>query len=197
MFGGGRETRPSGLSQQVGEAEGSLILEVQGRAESSPDNAGTCQYYQMVRVRQARRRGVTKVNQWLNPLKCGTGSNLVDAGRATVRADLNVRGLRLRPRLLTSARRLPGKACGVPGGEAVAAKLDVDPVDRHMVNVGTISGLPSPPPGQGGGGQAHRQPMARGWGGGSAVVRGRESRSHGEGTQRVRNRSSGMPGGRR
>ena len=137
------------------------------------------------------------MNQWLNPLKCGTGSNLVDTGRATVRADLNVRGQRLRRRLFTSARRLPLKACGVGGSEAVAAKLDVDPVDRHMVNVGTVSGLPSPPPGQGGDGQAHRQLTAPGWGGGSVVVRGRESRSHGEGTQRVRNRSSGMPGGRR
>jgi hypothetical protein len=27
------------------------------------------------------------VNQWLNPLKRGTGSNLVDAGRAAVRAE--------------------------------------------------------------------------------------------------------------
>jgi hypothetical protein len=172
-------------------------LEVQGRAGSSPDNAGTCQYRQMVRVRQARRRGVTKVNQWSNPLKCGTGSNLVDAGRATVRADLNVRGRRLRHRPFTSGRRLPTKACGVGGSEAVAAELDVDPVDRHMVNVGTVPGLPSPPPGQGGDGQVHRRLSAPGRGGGSVVVRGRESRPHGEGTQRVRNNSTGTPGGRR
>ena len=46
----------------------------------------------MARVRQARSRGVTEVNQWLNPLKCGTGSNLVDAARATVRADFYSRG---------------------------------------------------------------------------------------------------------
>ena len=137
------------------------------------------------------------MNQWLNPLKCGTGSNLVDAGRATVRADLNVGGRRLRHRLLMSARRPLLNACGVGRGEAVAAKLDVDPVNRHMVNVGTIPGLPSPLPGQGGGGQVRRRLMAPGWGGGSVVVRDRESRSHGEGTQRVRNRSSGVPGGRR
>jgi hypothetical protein len=28
------------------------------------------------------------VNQWLNPLKRGTGSNLVDAGRVAVHAEL-------------------------------------------------------------------------------------------------------------
>ena len=70
-----------GLSQQVGEAEGSLILETQGRAGSSPDNDGTGRHYQTARVRQARRKGATKVNQWLNPLKRETGSNLVDMGR--------------------------------------------------------------------------------------------------------------------
>jgi hypothetical protein len=31
------------------------------------------------------------VNQWLNPLKRGTGSNLVDLGRAAVRVDLGDR----------------------------------------------------------------------------------------------------------
>ncbi len=137
------------------------------------------------------------MNQWQNPLKCGTGSNLVDAGRATVRADRFGCGRRLRYRLLMSARRLSPKACGVGVSEAVAAKLGVDPVDRHMVNVGTISGLPTPASSQLVDGQAHRQPMALGWDGGSVVVRGRESRSHGEGTQRVRNSSFGMPGGRR
>ena len=49
---------PSGPSQRPGEAEGSLTLDVQGRAASSPDNDGTSQYYQMGWVRQARREGV-------------------------------------------------------------------------------------------------------------------------------------------
>ena len=79
---------PPGLSQQSGEAEGSLTQEVLGRVGSSPDNDGTGQHRQMVRVRQARQTGVTRVNQRLNPLKCGTGSNLVDVGRAAVRVDL-------------------------------------------------------------------------------------------------------------
>ena len=52
----------SGLSQQVGEAEGSPTLEVQGRVASGPDKAGTGQYYQMTRVRQAmtERRNASK-----------------------------------------------------------------------------------------------------------------------------------------
>jgi hypothetical protein len=137
------------------------------------------------------------VNQWLNPLKCGTGSNLVDAGRAAVRADLFVRGRRLRSRFLMPERRLSEKACGVSDSEAAAAKLGADPIDRHMVNVGTVPGSPSPPPDQGGGGQAHRQLTARGWRGGPVVVGGRESRPHGEGAQRVRSEVAGRPGGRR
>ena len=51
-----------GLSQQAGEAEGSLILGVQGRVGSSPDNAGTGWHYQTVRARQARRMCDTKVH---------------------------------------------------------------------------------------------------------------------------------------
>ena len=68
-------------------AERSLIWEAPGRVGSSPDNAGTDRYCQTVRVRLARSEGVTRVNQWLNPLKSGTGSNLVDAGRVAVHVE--------------------------------------------------------------------------------------------------------------
>jgi hypothetical protein len=98
----------------------------------------------MVRVRQARRRGVTEVNQWQNPLKCGTGSNLVDVGRATVRVDDFGRRRRLRSRQFTSVGRPSPQCCGFGGGEAVAAELGVDPVNGHTVNVGTVPGLPFP-----------------------------------------------------
>ncbi len=54
---------------------------------SSPDNDGTGRHCQTARVRQARQRGVTRVNQWLNPLKRGTSSNLVDMGWAAVCVD--------------------------------------------------------------------------------------------------------------
>ena len=113
MSGGGCETRLSGLSQQAGEAGGSLTLEVQGRAGSSLDNAGTVRNRQTVRVRQARREGVTQVNQWLNPLKYGTGSNLTDVGRAAVRADLDQRGRRLHQRLFAPAVEATVNVCGV------------------------------------------------------------------------------------
>lgn len=137
------------------------------------------------------------MNQWLNPLKRGTGSNLVDVGRAAVRASHCECGWRLRSRLLMSVGRPSGNACGVPDGEAAAAKLDVDPINRDMVNVGTVSGLPFPSCSQHEGGQAHRQLTTPRRGGGSVVVRDRESRPHGEGTQRVRSGRTGMPGGRR
>ena len=82
---GDEKDTADGMSQHPSEAEGSLTEEVLGRAGSSPDNDGTNWYYQTVRVRLARQRGVMKVNQWLNPLKRGTDSNLVDMGRAAVR----------------------------------------------------------------------------------------------------------------
>jgi hypothetical protein len=72
---------------------------------SSPDNDRTHQHHQMVWAWLARQRGVTRVNQRVNPLKSGTGSNLVDVGRAAVRVDFFGRGRRLRSRLLTSVGR--------------------------------------------------------------------------------------------
>jgi hypothetical protein len=162
---------------------------------SSPDNDGTDRHCQTIRVRQARQRGVTRVNQWLNPLKRETSSNLVDMGWAAVRVISIDEG----------CDSDVGHLCQ-PGGhdeglrrsrdEAAGAELDADPVNRDMVNVGTISGPSFPSCSQHEDGQVHRRLMAPGWGGGSVVVRGRESRPHGEGTQRIRSRRTGMPGGR-
>jgi len=84
------------------------------------------------------------VNQCVNPLKSGTGSNLVDAGRAAVRANHHGRGWRLRSRLLTSVGRPSRNACGVLDGEAAAAELGADPINRDTVNVGTAPGRPTP-----------------------------------------------------
>jgi len=66
----------SGLSQQAGEAEGSLILEVQGRVGSSPDNDEAGRHSQTVRARQAKREGVREepASESLS-IEC-TGSNL-------------------------------------------------------------------------------------------------------------------------
>ena len=83
-----------GLSQQAAEAEGSLTLETQGRVGAALTTTG--------RAGTARRPGSGKRdgkvyecrNQWSNPLKARTGSNLVDMGRAAVHAasDVIVRG---------------------------------------------------------------------------------------------------------
>ena len=147
-------------------------------------------------ARLSRQTGVTRVNQWLNPLKRGTGSNLVDAGRGAVHAELTQ----------GEATPIRGYVGPVGGhieclrrrcGDAAGEELGTDPVDRYMVNVGTISVSPNPPPSQGGGGQTRRRSMAWGWGGASVVVRARESRVHGEGRQRVRNSGTARPGARR
>jgi hypothetical protein len=80
------ERSNGGPSQRVVEAGGSLALEAQGAGGSSPDNDGTGRYCQTAWVRQARREGAARANQWLNPLKRGIGSNLADVGRDAVRA---------------------------------------------------------------------------------------------------------------
>jgi hypothetical protein len=53
------------------------------------------------------------VNQWLNPLKRGTGSNLVDAGRVAVRAELTESEATPTPDTQAGQEAM-GKACGVP-----------------------------------------------------------------------------------
>jgi hypothetical protein len=76
----GCETPPGGLSQQPREAEGSSDPEPRARAESSPDNDGSCRDYRTVRAWQARHRGVAEANQWSNPLKTPRSSNPMDMG---------------------------------------------------------------------------------------------------------------------
>ena len=195
MCPGGVQGPTSGLSWQVGVAEGSPALEVQRRAGSSPDNDGTGRHHQTARVRQARRRGVTRVNQWLNPLKRGTGSNLVDVGRAAAGAD---RLMGMRESATASNVVAVGHGEGLRRTRVVAAgeELGADPADWHMVNAGTVPVPPVLVPIQGPGGQAHRQLRALERGGGPVVVRVRESRTHGEGAQRVRSNGVGMSGAR-
>ena len=196
MCPGGVEGPTAGLSQQVGVAEGSPVLEVQCWAGSSPDNDGTGRYRQTARVWQARRRGVTRVNQWLNPLKRGTGSNLADMGRAAAGADrwMGKRGPEAASNV-DSVRH--GECLRRTRVEAAGEELGADPADWHMVNAGTVSVSPVLASIQESGGQAHRQLMVPERDGGPVVVRGRESRSHGEGAQRVRSDGAGMSGVRR
>lgn len=136
------------------------------------------------------------MNQCLNPLKVATGSNLVGVGRAAVHADRVGAGGDFEAGFV---RRWGGheECLRCTRGEAAGDELVADPVDRYVVNVGTVPRSPSPSPLRGGGGQARCRLMVSGWGGGSVVVRGRESRLHGEGTQRADSNAMAMPGGRR
>jgi hypothetical protein len=171
------EISDCGPSQRVAEAGGSLALEAQGVGGSSPDNDGAGRYCQTARVRQARREGVVRANQWLNPLKRGIGSNLADVGRDAVRAGPS--GPATPWLVFRGWRGGHGEGLRRTHGEAAGAKLDAAPVDRSAMNVGTALGLPAT------GGQARCRLLALGWGGAFVVVRGRESRPHGEGRQRT------------
>src|SRR6188472_385206 len=104
------EISNGGPSQRVVEAGGSLALEAQGVDGSSPDNDGTGRHCQTAWVRQARREGVARANQWLNPLKRGIGSNLVDVGRGAVHAC--PMGGRLRCRYFVIGAEAMRKVCG-------------------------------------------------------------------------------------
>jgi hypothetical protein len=133
------------------------------------------------------------MNQWLNPLKRGTGSNLVDMGRAAAGADrcTGARGSATASNVVSVGH---GEGLRRTRVEAAGEELGADPADWHMVSAGTVPVPPVLAPLQGAGGQAHRQLMAPGRGGGPVVVRVRESRTHGKGAQRVRNDGAGMSG---
>jgi hypothetical protein len=166
-----------GPSQRVAEAGGSLALEAQGSGGSSPDNDGTGRCCQTARARQAGREGVAEANRWLNPLKRGIGSNLVDMGREAVHACPG--GWATSWPVFRGWRGGHEEGLRRTHGEAAGEKLGAAPVDRSAMNVGTILGLPAI------GGQARCRLLAPGWGGAFVVVRGRESRPHGEGRQRI------------
>ncbi len=110
---------------------------------SSPVKAGTGQYCQMVGVRRARQRGVTQVNQWLNPRKTRTGSKPGGSGPGSSARRSSVR------RSATPHATRPGRRGGREEslrrtrGDAVGAQLGVDPVKRFAVNMGTAITLPA------------------------------------------------------
>jgi hypothetical protein len=195
---GGERTPPPSLSQQDGEAEGSRFLEAQegaGAALTTTGRAGTTR-----RLGPGKQDGKVqrRVNQRSNPRKRITGSNLVDVGRDAVRANRGLRREATSSRVVFLARsKATGKVCGVPVAMLPGKSWAPPPSSGHLVNVGTLPGLPFLPRGQRGGGQAGRRLLARGGDGAPVVVRGRESRPHGEGGQPVRSLGAGMPGGRR
>jgi hypothetical protein len=185
-------------SQRPGEAEGSLSLEAQARAGAALTTARRTGTTRRFSARSARRKGVTRVNQWLNPLKSGRRLQPGGCGPdRSARRPATLAGRGLRSRSNAVGGEAARKVCGVLVAMLQGEELDANPVDRDVVNVGTVPKPPVPSPRLGGGGQVRCRLMASGRGGGSVVVRGRESRPHGEGTQRAGRAVAGMPGGRR
>jgi hypothetical protein len=194
---GDERTPRSGCRSSPMQAGGSLILEAQGRARAAPTTARRVGTTGRPSARSARRKGVTQVNQWLNPLKSGRRLEPGGCGpdRSARCPRCRGRGLRSRPNAVGGEAMRKG--CGVLVAMLLGEELGADPVDRDMVNVGTVPESPYSSPVVGGGGQVRCRLMALGRGGGSVVVRGRESRLHGEGTQRASCADAGRPGGRR
>lgn len=168
------------MSQHHGEAGGSLIQETLGRVASSPDNDRSCWYCQTVRAWLARWECVTQVNQWLNPRKRGTGSNLVDMGRAAVHAEPQC----------GEATSATDSNVGVEGheeclrrtrGEAVGEELGAALIDRHAVKMGTVPVSTVRACNQQVGSQARRQLTGPGRGGVAVVLRAREAAHMGKG----------------
>ncbi len=165
------------------------------RADSSPDNDGTDQHCQMVRVRQARRDGVRTGTSGRTPLKrippARTWRIWAGLPRASARhpSSGELLGWSMSP-----DGEATGKVCGVPVAMRQGHSPAPRPSNGWRVNVGTIPAVPSPVACQPIGGKDRRRPMPSGWGGGPAVVGGRESRPQGEGVQRTRNSSADREG---
>ena len=112
------------------------------RVGSSPDKAGTVQYCQMVWVRRTRREGVTRVNQWLNLRNRGSGSNLVDVGRAAVHAD-RTNGEATFGTAIDAGSGGREESLRRTRGDAAGAELDTAPADRHKVNMEPFRARPT------------------------------------------------------
>lgn len=137
-----------------------------------------------------------RTNQWWNPLKVRTSSNLVDMGWAAAHVLVSNEEGDLETLWYWQAEG-HGEGLRRIRGEAAGEKLGATPVNRHTLNMGTISASPSPLLIQSGGGQVRCRLLVPRWDGGSVLVRGWESQPHGEGTQQDRGADAGMPGGRR
>ncbi len=164
--------------------------------DSSPDNDGTDQHRQMVRVRQAKRKAYVR-NQRLNApqeiQRLEPGGSGPQSSAHPPDGDVE-RGT---PWLGDVAgREATVKGCGVVVAMLQGHSWAPTPLKGSRVNVGTIRTVPSPASSQLVGGKTRRRSMPSGWGGGPVVVRGRESRPHGKGVQRVRSINAER-GGRR
>jgi hypothetical protein len=83
-------------------------------------------------------------NQWWNPLKSGTGSNLVDLGRyCSVAVASGSEETDFGADVAKVGAGVTVKVCGVAVARAAGEELGTYPVHRLVVNVGTVVGSPS------------------------------------------------------
>jgi hypothetical protein len=120
-----------GLSQQAGEAGGSLTWEAPGRVGSSPDDDETGRHRQTAWARLARRRGVRVQEPVVEPPKATTPApNLVDMGRSAAHVH-PVSGWTTRQQAVARpAGRPRGRAAAYPwrGCRGIAGRRSRQPV---------------------------------------------------------------------
>ena len=165
------------------EAGGSLPRETEGRVASSPDNDGTGQHCQMVRVRQARREGVREKPAAERSSRESTSSNLEDLGWAAARIRASAGELWAGSVIAREATR---KACGVLVARLQGHSWSPNPTSGSRVNVGTIPAAPHRPA-CAGRREGPCRLMPPGWDGGRVVVAGAttgESRPQAKGSSR-------------
>ncbi len=161
------------------------------RVASSLDNDGTGQYCQMVRVRQARRRGIREEPAAESPSR--RLHRLKSGGYGPGCSAHPHRSVRGTPwSVCVAGREAAVNVCGVATAMLQGHSWVPIPSNGRKVNVGTIPVVPNPVSCQLPGGKARRRLMPPGWGGGPVVVRGRESRPLGEGVQRDRGRHASI-----
>ena len=113
-----------------------------GSGGSSPVKAGTGQHRQMAGVRRARQRGVTQVNQWLNPRNSRTGSKSGGSGPGSSARLPWLWWLATPSAMDQVGRGGREESLRRTRGDAAGAQLGAHPVKRFTVNMGTAIALP-------------------------------------------------------
>ena len=101
------------LSQQGGEAGGSLIREMPGRADSSPDNDGTRQALPDGAGPASETGRWTRGTSGVKPFNEPASSNPVDLGWIAVRTRALITGRELLDRLILPVKEATVNDCGV------------------------------------------------------------------------------------
>lgn len=152
--------------------------------DSSPDNDGTDQYCQMVRVRLVRQKGVREEPVSERFSRQSSGSNLADQGRVATHTHTQQCEVTPWP-VDVAGREAMVKVCGVAVARLQGHSWAPTLSNGQKVNVGTVLLVPHRPAACWSAGEARCRLIPTGRDRGPVVVRDRESRSHGEGVQCV------------